>query len=193
MKKIIILLMIILVISTSTTTSIAGGPWKGKIIDIDTKEPIEGAVVLAIWERAYRTVSGDKTYFYEAKEVLTDKDGKFEIPAYTPINLLPLISYIKGPYFIIFKPGYLSLEEHIDENIIDKKVELQKFGKVYRLSPGIIELPKLKTKEERIKNLLLTGVMYEEVEKKAKNYMHLLNIERHNLSLDSIPMERRQY
>ena len=27
----------------------AAGPWKGRIVDIETKEPIEGAVVLAVW------------------------------------------------------------------------------------------------------------------------------------------------
>ncbi|MBI5676512.1 MAG: hypothetical protein HZC48_11945 [Nitrospirae bacterium] len=59
----------------------AAGTWKGRIIDIETKEPLEGAVVLAVWQRAYRTLAGDNTYFYNAKEVLTDKEGRFEIPA----------------------------------------------------------------------------------------------------------------
>jgi len=147
-------LMIALVLATSTTPAIAGGPWKGKIIDIETKEPIEGAVVLAVWQRAYRTPAGDNTYFYEAKEVLTDKEGKFEIPAYTPINLLPIISYIREPEFTIFKPGYLSLSgRHLEENVIDNPAEFKRNEKVYRLAPGIIELPKLKAKEERIKSL----------------------------------------
>lgn len=192
MKAIIYFLIIVFVLVLSVFTVFAGGPWKGKIIDIETKEPLEGAVVLAVWERAYRTLAGDNTYFYEAKEVLTDKEGNFEMPAYTQINLLPIISYISGPRFIIFKPGYLSIEISLDENITDKEVELTEKGKVFRLSPGLIELPKLKTREERLKNLHI-GLMYDEVKKKAKNYMHLLNVERHNLGLDEIRMQRRKY
>ncbi len=190
MKTISSFSIVVFVLFLSPSITFAGGPWKGKIIDIETKEPIEGAVVLAVWERAYRTPAGDNTYFYEAKEVLTDKEGNFEIPAYRPINLLPIISYIRGPNFTIFKPGYLSLSDrYLDENIIDKPAEFKRDGKIYRLSPGLIELPKLKTREERLKTLP-SGLMYEEAEKKVKNYMHLINVERRNLGLDPIPMER---
>lgn len=133
----------------------AAGPWKGRIIDIETKEPIEGAVVLAVWMRAYRTPAGDNTYFYNAKEVLTDKEGRFEISAYRPINLLPIISYIKKPEFTIFKPGYLRIEVSLDENVTNKAVELTEWrlGKTFKISSGIIELPKLKTREERLRNI----------------------------------------
>lgn len=275
MKTISFFLMIVFVLSAFSAPAAAGGPWRGKIIDIETKEPIEGAVVLAVWQRAYRTVSGDKTYFYEAKEVLTDKEGNFEIPAYTPINLLPIISYIRGPEFTIFKPAYErypgnelivfpikninvvksvkwkdsqnleSIEQGIEkEGImfinrsliekIDRDVYLKKIApysivfipledsenkvrnlkipfdyeitgdldNVWRVWPDslpkpfevytVVGLKKLRTREERIKKLP-SGLMYEEAEKKAKNYMHLLNVERHNLGLDPIPMERRQY
>lgn len=193
MRYIIVFLTLGLVLTLLITPAKAAGPWGGKIIDIETKEPIEGAVVLAVWQRAYRTLAGDNTYFYEAKEVLTDKEGRYEIPAYTPINLLPIISYIRKPEFTIFKPGYLSLSgRHLEENVINNPAEFKRNENMYRLAPGIIELPKLKTREERIKKLP-SGLMYEEAEKKAKNYMHLLNVERHNLGLDPIPMERRQY
>ncbi len=189
MKTISSLLMVVIVLILSVSATFAAGPWKGKIIDIETREPIEGAVVLAIWERAYRSVSGDKTYFYEAKEVLTDKNGNFEIRAYTPINLLPIISYIKKPYFIIFKPGYLSLEEYIDENVIDKEVELQKNGKVYRLSPGIIELPKLKTRDERKLNLYSLPPSIPD--DKMPNLIQLMNEEEVSLGLQPTHVQRR--
>jgi hypothetical protein len=129
------------------------GPWKGRIIDIDTKEPIQGAVIVAVWERVYRTPAGPNSYLYEAKEVLTDKDRMFEIPAYRPVNLLPLISYMRGPRFIIFKPGYLGLEEYLDENVVDRVVVLQERLRTYRLSPGLIEIPNLEKREERLRNI----------------------------------------
>jgi len=156
MKAFTVSLMLIITYVLSATIAVASGSWKGQIIDIETKEPLEGTVVLAVWERVYRTPAGDKSYFYEAKEVLTDKNGRFEIPAYTPINLLPLISYMRGPYFIIFKPSYLSIEwwhpNYFLEGSTEKATELTELsGKKYRLSPGLIELPPLKTWEERNK------------------------------------------
>jgi len=106
MKNITATLIVIVVITMLTTAALAAGPWRGKIIDMETKEPLEDVVVLAVWERVYRTPAGDNPYFYEAKEVLTDKEGRFEIPSYRPINLLPIISYMRGPEFTIFKPGF---------------------------------------------------------------------------------------
>src|SRR3989338_3444290 len=112
MKAFTVSLMLIITCVLSATIAVASGSWKGQIIDIETKEPLEGTVILAVWDRNYRTPTGGSSYFYEAKEVLTDKEGRFEIPAYTPINLLPLISYIEGPFFTIFKPGYGNFPNH---------------------------------------------------------------------------------
>lgn len=137
----------------------AAGPWKGKIIDVETKEPLEGAVVVAVWLKAWRTPAGDNTYVYEVKEALTDKEGRFEIPSYTPINLLPILTYMRTPYFIIFKPGYLSIEWHHEKYFLEGSIEkptgefewLYNKDIKYRLAPGLIELPKLKTREERLR------------------------------------------
>src|SRR3990170_5561703 len=156
MKAFTVSLMLIITCVLSATIAVASGSWKGKIIDIETKEPLEGAVVLAVWERVYRTPAGASSYFYEAKEVLTDKEGKFEIPLYTPINLVPLISYMRGPLFTIFKPGYGSLTMVLDKylkGVTAEVYEMELSGKKYRLSTGVIELPSLKTREERRKNL----------------------------------------
>lgn len=180
-----------------TEPALAAGPWKGKVIDTETKEPIEGAVVLAVWDRNYRTPTGGSSYFYEAKEVLTDKEGRFEIPAYTPINLLPLISYIEGPFFTIFKPGYGSFPKHhisppklgidpADFFSIGKLGEEGEMGwdyekgKSIKVTFGIVELPPLKTREEGLKNMPAVSVPY----KKQKLLIKLINEERKNLGLE---------
>lgn len=190
MKVIIVSFMLILSLTLFTSSAFAGGPWKGQIIDIETKEPLEGAVVLAVWERVYRTPTGAMSNFYEAKEVLTDREGRFEIPSYTPINLLPLISYLRGPSFTIFKPGYGSLQmalgKYLTGEIGVEPYSGKLSGYMFKVSPGIIELQKLKTREERL-NKLPSGLMYEKAEKKAKHYMRLLNVERVELGLDPIP------
>lgn len=167
--------------------AMAGGPWKGKIIDIETKEPLEGAVVLAVWERVYRTPAGPNSYFHEAKEVLTDKEGRFEISSYTPINLLPLISYIRGPNFTFFKPGYLSLSsvdfgEFFLEGSKEAALERKKIGgQTFRFAPGVLELPRLKTREVRLKNI--PGGPTDVSSKKLPLFYKAINEERNNLGL----------
>jgi hypothetical protein len=166
------------------------GPWKGKILDVETKEPLEGAVVLAVWERVYRTPAGANSYFYEAKETVTDKAGEFEIPSYTPINLLPLISYMRGPAFTIFKPGHGSLNslalggfltgEKLDEQTLEIR------GRRYRFTRGIIELPALGTREERLKMLPGSSDPFRDQYEKKKKYMEQLNEERKELGLDPV-------
>ncbi len=155
MKKIILIGLLFWVLCLNCGSAVAGGPWKGKIMDVETKKPLEGAVVLAVWHRVYRTPFGSSSYFYEAKETLTNKMGEFEIPSYTPINLLPIISYMRGPEFTIFKPGYGSIEGlELGGYFTGKAQNIQDFeseGKRYRFTQGVIELPPLKTWEERRK------------------------------------------
>lgn len=159
MAKIIVLSIFIFSLVSLSVPAKAAGPWKGRIIDIETKEPIESAVVLSVWERVYRTPAGPNSYFYEAKEVLTDKEGRFEISSYTPINLFPLISYIRGPKFTFFKPEYLSLSsvdfgDFFLQGTKEAPVERKDIGgKTIRFAPGVLELPRLKTREERKLNL----------------------------------------
>jgi hypothetical protein len=168
------------------------GPWKGKIIDIETKEPLEGAVVLAVWERVYRTPYGPSSSFYEAIEVVTNKAGEFVIPSYTPIDLLPLISNMRGPIFTIFKPGYGSLTMALGKYLTgeaEKKLEPYSgklSGYMISVSEGFIQLQKLRTREER-KKLFPGLLMYDEANKKAKNYRRLLNVEAIEIGLAPYP------
>lgn len=155
MKNIIIFLITAWTLFLLADKSLAAGPWRGKLIDIETKEPLENAVVVAVWYRVWRTPAGGVSSVYTTKEVLTNKEGRFEMPSYTPINLMPILSYMRGPEFTIFKPGYLSLSgvdfsEFFMEGAKEEPLERKEIsGKIFRLAPGIIELPKLQTKEER--------------------------------------------
>lgn len=181
-----ILIIILIVVLANYKATLAAGPWRGKIIDIETKEPLEGAVVVAVWERVYRTPTGDSSYFYEAKEILTDKEGKFEIPSYTPINLLPIISYMSGPEFTIFKPGYGSLQMELGKYLSGKKEIKPYSGKLseymIKVSHGVIELQKLKTREERVRNI--PGGPTDIGPKKLPLFYKLINEERKYLGLE---------
>ena len=56
-----------------------GATFKGKVIDADTKEPIEGAAVVAVWSEETTTPTATHSRLKDVKEVLTDKNGGWEI------------------------------------------------------------------------------------------------------------------
>ncbi len=147
--------------------------FKGKVIDAETKEPIEGAVVVvAYYKTSYMGIVESHSVVINARETLTDKNGEFYIPSYTTI-IQPLSSEDMAN-FIIFKPGYGNFPGYrhtpsglrpMDQELFfskktfgkegelelwrrgEKRPELRKFKHTF----GVVELPKLKTREERRK------------------------------------------
>lgn len=142
--------------ASSATFYYSDGPWSGKVIDVETKAPIEGAVVLAVWQKVYATPAGDNSYFFDAVEVLTDRNGEFLIPKFKALNMMPVIRRIRGPRFTIYKPGYPTFpgfgdqysDKYFSENL---KVDADVLNELFK--KGIVlELPKLKTWLERIES-----------------------------------------
>ncbi len=145
--------------------------FRGKVIDAETKEPIEGTVVVAVYEKhVYGLGTGGYQRVVKVKETLTDKNGKFFFPAFsTIINPFSREYYVE---FIIYKPGYgdfprnrisppsgISLQTKekyfLAENFGKKgKVKVLEHGKrnsVREVTFGLVELPPLKTRKERLR------------------------------------------
>lgn len=142
------------------------GPYQGRVVDADTMEPIEGAVVLVEWYKRRMT----SPVFYDAEEVLTDSKGQFYIPkkwSWSPWTNLVLDSSI-----IIFKAGY----GHVDlssyrPDLTELAEQLKKYTpeEIKRMGPEwyfniqfendlpIFMLKKLTTKQERFENKPYTG------------------------------------
>lgn len=78
------------------------GPYKGRIIDADTREPIGGVVVLGTWDREAITPGGATHTYYDAMETMTDRNGDFEIKG---LGLL-VLSNVIPMNVLIFKAGY---------------------------------------------------------------------------------------
>ena len=78
------------------------GPYNGKVVDQETREPIEGAVVLGTWYTETPTLAGAVHYYYDAREALTDKKGEFSIPG----QGLRIMSRLLPMSVLIFKAGY---------------------------------------------------------------------------------------
>lgn len=179
--------------------------FKGKVIDAETKEPIEGAVVVVVYSKsAFRFDPHTISIIVEVKETLTDKEGNFSIPSYTTI--IDPLARESHARFIIFKPGYGSFP---DGRVLPSKgtdVEFEDFfskdysvakevlwrepwkvgaeSKKIKVTFGIVELPKLKTREERLNKGLPSIPGPGIPASKMKNLIKLSNEERISLGLE---------
>jgi len=145
--------------------------FRGKVIDAETKKPIEGAVVVAIYNKKVFAVHEMSSSVINAKEALTDKKGKFYFPSYSTIMLGPF-SYEHYATFIIYKPGYGRLPHNRIHSLsrvsLDQKETYflaENFGKPgeipvrtvgtwnytkQKVTFGLVELPLLKTRKDRL-------------------------------------------
>jgi len=172
MSKILIKLIILFFLIASISTAYAGliyskPEFRGRVIDAETKEPIEGAVVVALYYNypLFSGPGGPSAYVFHAQETLTDEKGIFYIPSYSRLTL-----YFRDVDvdFIIFKPGYMSCygPTHINTQLVEKYFSIDVIGKVAEIEDGsfeegnyvkwkgplgVVELKKAKMREERRK------------------------------------------
>ncbi len=127
--------------------------FKGKIIDAETKEPIEGVVVAVYYQKS--TIGGIEPIIHFA-ETLTDRNGDFVIPPFKTI-IHPLANESRAD-FIIYKPGYVFASEFDPERFFSPEKSgqsgtVKSKGQIEHFTYGVGELRKLKTREERIRSL----------------------------------------
>ncbi len=78
------------------------GSYKGRVIELDTGKPIEGAVVAADWTIE---TGPHMERVCAVEETLTDKSGEFELPAISCAG--NPFAKLQKPWVVVFKPGYL--------------------------------------------------------------------------------------
>src|SRR5438093_5241516 len=83
----------------------AAGPWQAQVVGADTKQPLEGVVVLAWWTKHVRSFGGPSEEYRDSQEALTDTDGRFTIESRRFFSLNPLV-FFRGPFVAMFKSGY---------------------------------------------------------------------------------------
>jgi hypothetical protein len=169
-----------------------GKTFSGRVIDADTREPIEGVVVVVYWHEARRTSIGDlSSRPKDVKETLTDKNGEWSVtgPAggeNTISSYLSLITgmyYTREPEFIIFKPGYCCWPEGFAIDACSEKLNPEGNGKIRE--GNIIELLKLRREKDRVRNI--PGIAGgENALEKQKEFIRLINEERRKLGLPEI-------
>ena len=118
-------------------------PFKGKVIDADTKEPVQGAVVLAVYYFTGYGPAGAMSSVKDGQETVTDKNGEFKLLR-TRRWFVLFRGYPEGT-LEIFKPGYGTLWDTRAKAMGDNKSWP---------TPGkyiVYELPILTNMEERKK------------------------------------------
>lgn len=123
--KLIVFIYFLLLLPACAYSIRYDGPYKGRIIDAETKQPIEGVVILGVWYKETPTVAGAVSSYYDAMETVTDKDGEFEI-----LGLgLKILSNVAPMNVLIFRAGYEHLglwpwESFKGDEILKEKVLL---------------------------------------------------------------------
>jgi hypothetical protein len=141
------------------------GPWRAQIVDAETGQPVEGAVVLALWDkRTFGWPHPDRNY-HDIDEVVSDSDGRAVIPA-RDISPRHPFEKIIGPIVTIFKPGYGQWDfegappHPFNEDAITAKQRSTAAWARFAHGGVVIRLPRAKTREERLHMLdrLLPGM-----------------------------------
>lgn len=157
------------------------GPYRGKVLDLETGEPIEGAVVAGVWVLEFNFTS-----FCDAKETVTDKNGEFVLPKASCFTLWPL-SQMGRLVIIVFKPGYLGFPP-LGATFEERRARMPGFtGHEFqdKKQYNIIRLGKPKTREERELTYGRAGSPFgpDEAFKKLPVLLKMTNEERKNLGL----------
>jgi len=155
MKSILVFMVVLLLASSVGCSHYSRGPWMGKVIDSETKSPIEGAAVVAVWKEDYAVPPGGGTSFVDAEETLTDNEGYFEISSKSFLAMRPK-GQIHGPYFTFYKPSYKVYqygESGFNKSSTEWHVYPDDWKGRFEKPDAVVELIKLRTREERLKNL----------------------------------------
>lgn len=181
LKSIYILILLPLVLLGVSGCAVVHhySPYLGKVVDVDTGEPIEGAAVLAIYYTQSYGLGGSGSDFLDAQETITNKSGEFKVSSLTSLTFRPLQTFEPWAWITVYKPGYAGygcLWRH-------EKVEPSR-----RPFPPnnhiIVKLPELKTKEERLKYVNCNP--YNVPKKKYPSLLRLINSENFCLGIDLI-------
>jgi hypothetical protein len=146
------------------------GPFRARIVDVETNEPIVGVAVLVIWwEHVPNPVQGQRRFF-DSRETTTDAEGRFTTPRRSP----PFFSFrILPAEIVLFAPGYVEQSEQVTPP-----------GGQAFVDPTEIRMRRLKTRRELMtKRRARPGGVPDE---HMPGFLRAINIERTMLGLGRI-------
>ena len=187
MERLLVALFLAALVATGplARAAAAEGPYRGRIVDADTKAPLVGAVVLVYWNREAPGIGhGPVESFLGADEALTDEDGRFVIARNPPRTWIPG-TWRSDPQFTIFQPGYGSFPRYFATDPPPPTGRFASLLKVMEHSSVTFELPRLRTRQERLNVVTLVNPVVIPPEQ-MPNFLRLLNLERRNLHLPPV-------
>jgi hypothetical protein len=107
-----------------TCTAASGAPWDalrkidfeltGTVLDVDTKQPIEGAFVVASYKIQRSSLAATASFCVKTKGMYTGKDGKYHFPVEKLDGRNPFSTNA-------IKPGYFWKDTELPESALWKK------------------------------------------------------------------------
>ena len=151
-KSALVALLSMVCLMASVSRAESAGPWHAQVVGAETKQPLEGVVVLAWWTRHVRSLGGPSEEYRDSQEALTDRDGRFTIASRSFFSLNPLV-FFRGPFVTMFKsgygrfawPGYQGSEQWPKE----KRDALRTAAQLLQLDGIALEMPRLESVEQR--------------------------------------------
>jgi len=130
------------------TATRASGDWKGRVVERTSGWPVEGAVVLIVWERcALFSLHGCHSQFRAAAEAVSDRDGRFVISPPLSIRFFPGRAEYRRLYVFKAEYGLWNSEKFPNTNV--RSEEPDKFWRQAENEGAVIELPPLQTVSQR--------------------------------------------
>jgi len=161
------------------------GPYRGQVLDAETKAPLAGAVVVALWRRDRVYPFHITTEHYAVRETVTDSEGHFLLTAKDVEEGAPRRT--RRPEFFIFLPGYgVFPRRHTSPTGF--------LGEVFEGTETMIELPRIAGRAERLTNLSSFGPhsFSEKPHTELPQLMAAINRERAALGLSPYPPQDKQ-
>jgi hypothetical protein len=174
----IIIFLVMATLATGCAITHRYDPYFGKVVDKETMEPIEGAVVVAVYFTERANLAGAISHYADAQETVTDKNGEFRIPAIRINTLRPLSVWAVFNQIKIFKPGYGCYPDHKDVEPVFAN------GSLPFNTYVTVKLPMLKTRKERLMNY--ECFPHSAPDKAIKQLLKAINVERANLGLEPL-------
>ncbi len=190
--KWILIGFLIIIFACLTASCTRAKTFNGRVVDADTKEPIEGAAVVVYWYEASWIPLGEWIVrLKDVKETLTDKNGEWTIkgPAGSGANSLAyhtalagVTFYTRKPGFIVFKPSYCSWPNGFSIDACNGRMHITGHKEKIMGEGGTLELPKLTAREDRLRTLPGPIAGKGTLEKQTE-FIKLINQESRNLGL----------
>jgi hypothetical protein len=162
-----------------------GRPYRGLILDSQTKAPLVGAVVVALWRRERVYPFQVNTERYAVRETLTDSEGRFLMEVKDIEEGAPRRT--RKPEFLVFLPGYGAFPHRYTS-------PKGFMATLFEGTGTTIEVPRLENREDRLNNLSSFGPhsFSEKPHRELPRLIRAIDEERAALGLKPYPLPEKE-